>query len=159
MRIWHEQRANSEKMHKIAHKKRACQNCTKSRRTREKSSKKYNKKRGMKPEGSRRNATKCNAKKSIEPRAKLEESAILQHEHGRGMDAPGIYVHDTRAADRDGLLPGRGIYRHDNARLSCCQSEFIYTGICAGEIRHFRHPKKNLRTRERAGSIRRFRSP
>ena len=93
---------NSEKLHKIAHKKRACQNCTKPRRTREKSSKKYNKKRSTK------NATKCNAKKSIEPRAKLEESTILQHEHGRGMDAPGIYVHDTRAEDRGRPRAGDG---------------------------------------------------
>ena len=73
-----------------------------------------------------------------------EESAILQHEHGRGADAPGIYKHDTRAADRDGLLPGRGICAHDNARLSCCRNEFIYTDMCGGKIRHFGHPKKNL---------------
>ena len=45
----------------------------------------------------------------------------MQHEHGRGANAPGIYVHDTRAADRGRLLPGRGIYGHDNARLSCCR--------------------------------------
>ncbi len=32
----------------------------------------------------------------------------MQHEHGRGADAPGIYVHDTRAADRDGLRAGDG---------------------------------------------------
>lgn len=90
---------------------------------------------------------KMQRKKSIEPRAKLEESAILQHEHGRVMDAPGIYVHDN-ARGRSGppagwgwefmhtiqareyleiLEPLKGIYKHGNAREV---------------LRHLRHPKK-----------------
>lgn len=53
------------------------------------------------------------------------------------------FMYTIRARqDRDDLLPGRGICAHDNARLSCCRSEFIYTDMRGGKIRHFRHPKR-----------------
>ena len=64
---------------------------------------------------------KMQRKKSIEPRAKLEESAILQHEHGRGMDAPGIYVHDNaRERFRDFRGPKMGRPAAGSASLTRC---------------------------------------
>ncbi len=74
-----------------------------------------------------------------------EESAILQHDNtGVGADAPGIYKHDTRAADRDGLRAGDG---------NLC------TRTGAEVFGDFGGLKRNLLTRQRAGSIPIFPTP
>ena len=97
------------------------------------------------PRNHQKSATKCNIKKNGEQRANKEESAILQHDNtGVGADAPGIYKHDTRAADRDGLRAGDG---------NLC------TRTGAEVFGDFGGLKRNLLTRQRAGSIPIFPTP
>lgn len=136
LQIWHEQRTNSEKLHKIAHKKRSCQNRTKSRRTREKSSEKYNEKKEVRTP---RNAIKCNAKKEHRTESEARERQFCNTNTGAGWMLR-EFMYTIRARQIGAACCPCGEFMHTVMRACPAAGVSFFTRICAGEIATFATP-------------------